>query len=433
MLLRYVLHEDVVRAPALQLGLRIWITTLLRSDWPKVGFFVSLLGSWARGKRPHWALLRGVGDGPRLAKEALATELSRRMAEEQPNNWSDLSSLGLDVSLAVLGSEPRRDSRPWVLGMEAELKQHDDAVAQASSRKRLAVDDAAWEDAVKELRRTKRRRSAWLREGEVEWWDAQAQKVQDASDQGDAFGVISTFKELRSRGSSVRAGEVRPQDVEEELSAWANHFAAIGAGEGEIAARVWDNIPELTAMDSVLDSAPAPNELHAALRQMSLGKAAGSDEVTAELLKFSGESFWEAVVRDCREQWLLLFEAAPGEVVSWPAEWCVGLVVPLWKKKGSRKVKGNWHGITLLSVGSKLLARVVATRLRSFYDCHLGHHQFGFRQGRGVDDALQVTSRAWIQVLVLSSLFMTLRKPTLGSVELRCGLSWNVGVVIFPC
>ena len=156
---------------------------------------------------------------------------------------------------------------------------------------------------------------------------------------------------------------------------------------------MWDNVPFLSPMDSVFGLAPAPNEPHAALRQMSLGKAAGSDEVTAELLKFGGDSFWEAVVRVCREQWLLLTEAAPGEVVTWPAEWCVGLVVPLWKKKGSRKVKGNWRGITLLSVGSKLLARVVATRLRSFCDGHLGHHQFGFRQGKGVDDALRVTRR----------------------------------------
>ena len=388
-----VLHEDVVRGS----GSPTWsaytdhnpVEVRLAKGW----VFRQPPRLMGKRKRPHWALLRGVGDGPRLAKEALATELSRRMAEEQPTSWSDLSGLGLDVSLAVLGTEPRRDSRPWVLGVEAELKQHDDAVAQASSRKRLAADDASWGDADKEWRRTKRRRSAWLRDREVAWWDAQAQKVQDASDQGDSFGVFSTFRELRSRGSSVRAGEVRPQNVEEERAAWANHFAAIGAGEGEVAVRVWDNVPELTAMDSVLGSAPAPNELHAALRQMSLGKAAGSDEVTAELLKFGGDSFWEAVVRVCREQWLLLTEAAPGEVVSWPAEWCVGLVVPLWKKKGSRKEKGNWRGITLLSVGSKLLARVVATRLRSFYDCHLGHHQFGFRQGRGVDDALQVTRR----------------------------------------
>ena len=44
-------------------------------------------------------------------------------------------------------------------------------------------------------------------------------------------------------------------------------------------------------MDSVFGAEPAPNELHAALRQMSLGKAAGADEVTAELLRFGGDSF----------------------------------------------------------------------------------------------------------------------------------------------
>ena len=38
-----------------------------------------------------------------------------------------------------------------------------------------------------------------------------------------------------------------------------------------------------------------------------------------------------------------------------------------------------------------MLARVVATRLRSWLDGHLGLHQLGFRRGKGVDDALQVT------------------------------------------
>ena len=77
----------------------------------------------------------------------------------------------------------------------------------------------------------------------------------------------------------------------------------------------------------------------------------------------------------------------------WPDEWCVGLVALLWKRKGTKKDKNTWRGITLLSVGSKLLARVVATRLRSWFDGHLGLHQVGFRGGKGVDDALQVTRR----------------------------------------
>ena len=77
---------------------------------------------------------------------------------------------------------------------------------------------------------------------------------------------------------------------------------------------------------------PAPNELHAALRQMSLGKAAGEDEVTAELLRFGGANLWDVVVRVCREQWLLLTEAAPGaEVVFGALGW--------WFLYGRRKAR----------------------------------------------------------------------------------------------
>ena len=117
-------------------------------------------------------------------------------------------------------------------------------------------------------------------------------------------------------------------------------------------------------MDVVWGNAPAPNELHAALRQMSLGKAAGEDEVTAELLKFGGDNLWEVVVRVCREQWLLLTEAAPGAEVVWPEEWCVGLVVPCGNARGTRRTRipgevlpffrldlSFWRGWWLLGLG----------------------------------------------------------------------------------
>ena len=107
---------------------------------------------------------------------------------------------------------------------------------------------------------------AWLREREVSWWDSQAQLVQDEADQGDAFGVFATFKELRIRGATVHLGEVRPADVDAERDAWA------GEGEGLVSDRVWDNIPSYSPMDVVWGNAPAPNELHAALRQMSLAR-----------------------------------------------------------------------------------------------------------------------------------------------------------------
>ena len=48
--------------------------------------------------------------------------------------------MGLDVASVVLGSQPPKDARPWVVGAEAELKRHDDEVAQASTKKREAFE-----------------------------------------------------------------------------------------------------------------------------------------------------------------------------------------------------------------------------------------------------------------------------------------------------
>ena len=92
-------------------------------------------------------------------------------------------------------------------------------------------------------------------------------------------------------------GEVHPAEAQSERDAWAEHFRKIGEGVGEVKEHVWANVPFYSPMDAVWGDAPAPNELHAALCQMSLGKAAGEDGVTAELLKFGGPNLWEQVVK----------------------------------------------------------------------------------------------------------------------------------------
>ena len=81
------------------------------------------------------------------------------------------------------------------------------------------------------------------------------------------------------------------------------------------------------------------------------------------------------------------------EAQNWPENWSTGKVVPLWKNKGDRKDKNTHRGITLLSVGSKLLARVVAQRVQQWSEAWIAETQAGFRKGRGVDDVLQVTRR----------------------------------------
>ena len=137
-----------------------------------------------RLRRPNWVSLRGSGDAANVARSALATELDRRVADEQPTTWPEVVSLGLGVAKAILGEEPKKDPRPWVRGCEEELVTFDQAVTQASCRKRAAESWDDWWEANREVRRCKRRRTAWLRDKEVAWWDAKAQQVQDKADQG---------------------------------------------------------------------------------------------------------------------------------------------------------------------------------------------------------------------------------------------------------
>ena len=105
---------------------------------------------------------------------------------------------------------------------------------------------------------------------------------------------------------SAAMGEVHPVEAQGERDAWAEHFRLIEKGAGSVDDRVWRNVPSYSSTPLIFGDALAPNELRAALRQMSLGKAAGEDEVTADLLKFGGAGLWACVVRICREQWLLL-------------------------------------------------------------------------------------------------------------------------------
>ena len=51
-------------------------------------------------------------------------------------------------------------------------------------------------------------------------------------------------------------------------------------------------------------------------------------------------------------------------------------------KKGDLTERGNWRGITLTSVPSKVFGRVIIDRIRDGLDNKLRDEQAGFRRGR---------------------------------------------------
>ena len=63
-------------------------------------------------------------------------------------------------------------------------------------------------------------------------------------------------------------------------------------------------------------------------------------------------------------------------------------MVPIWKKKGSKKDCSTYRGISLLSHVGKMYAKILEQRTRAKTEHLLSDAQFGFRKGRGCTDAI---------------------------------------------
>ena len=71
-----------------------------------------------------------------------------------------------------------------------------------------------------------------------------------------------------------------------------------------------------------------------------------------------------------------------------------GLVIPL-HKKGDRDNPNNFRGVVLLSMGSRIVARIMASRIRLWSERLelMDDDQSGFRKGRSTADVTQVMVR----------------------------------------
>ena len=85
-------------------------------------------------------------------------------------------------------------------------------------------------------------------------------------------------------------------------------------------------------------------EIRSALRKIKNGKAVYKDEITAELLKAD---------MNTTEKWLVNLFRTFWEQEKVPKTWKHGLIIKI-PKKGDLTEWGNWRGITLTSVPSKV-------------------------------------------------------------------------------
>ncbi|CAF3321652.1 unnamed protein product [Rotaria socialis] len=105
---------------------------------------------------------------------------------------------------------------------------------------------------------------------------------------------------------------------------------------------------------------------------MKSRKAPGNDEITADLLKAGGEPVIKWLHEIFSDVW------KHEEMVE---EWNLAILIKLFKK-GDKQLCDNYRGISLLSVTSKLLSRIILNRIQLLVDSQLLEAQSGFRSNR---------------------------------------------------
>jgi len=75
---------------------------------------------------------------------------------------------------------------------------------------------------------------------------------------------------------------------------------------------------------------------------------------------------------------------------TFPTEWNIGVIKPIYKQKGDKKSPANYRGITLTSCLGKLITSILQNRLNKFIEQHnvLNPEQFWFRPNSRTTDSL---------------------------------------------
>ena len=132
-------------------------------------------------------------------------------------------------------------------------------------------------------------------------------------------------------------------------------------------------------------------EVSRLLRAVNTKKAPGPDDVSPFLLKHCAEALSKPLTHIFRQC------LSSG---TWPAAWKEARVTPVHKKK-DKSDPANYRPISLLSVMSKILERVIAEHLTRHLEEHhlLSPQQYGFRKGRSASDLLLLLAKTWHDAL----------------------------------
>ena len=113
-------------------------------------------------------------------------------------------------------------------------------------------------------------------------------------------------------------------------------------------------------------------EVESAIKTLKCGKAAGVDNVPAELITHGGQPVVDVLHAICNKIW---------ETGKWPSTWTKSMIITI-PKKGNLQLCNNYRTISLISHGSKVMLKIILNRLKPLAEIIIVEEQAAFCRGR---------------------------------------------------
>ena len=126
------------------------------------------------------------------------------------------------------------------------------------------------------------------------------------------------------------------------------------------------------------------SEVKWALGNTTMRKASGGDGIPAELLQILNDDAVKVLHSICQQIW---------KTQQWPQHWKRLVFIPI-PKKGNAKEWSNNCTVSLISHTSKVMCKILPTKLQKYVKQELPDVQAGFQRSRGTSD--QIANICWI-------------------------------------
>ena len=190
--------------------------------------------------------------------------------------------------------------------------------------------------------------------------------------------LVSNVHNQKNFWNTVQKVIPKQKMVKNEITVqeWFTHFKELL--EKEELPQLEGDMDESENEDCFLNQPITREEVTRAIQKLKLNKAAGPDGIIGELFKYA-QSFIISF-------FVIFFNALFDKGV-FPVNWSESIVLPLFKK-GDVNNPGNYRGICLTDVSSKLYCTIINARLQTWVATYniTGEYQAGFKKGYSTID-----------------------------------------------